>query len=129
MATEQSVLDAVLALVDAALPTKTASYEAGTVPEPFPAEFVTVYVVRRGGATAGRAGRYATRGWAAYITGASNASGHNARNSLRLAGDALENRVLVVGDERSTPMRFDNGRAVVEDKGWHSGVSVYHFTI
>ena len=128
MATEEQVLNAVVALVDAALPARTEVHEAGAMDKPYPPEFVTVYVVRRGGGT-GRAGRRATRGWAAYLTGASSESGHNARNSLRLAGDALENKVLAVGDERSTPMTFDNGRAVTEDKGWHSGVSVYHFTI
>jgi hypothetical protein len=128
MASEEQVLEAVIALVDAALPSRTEVHEAGDVPDRKPPEFVTVYVVRRGGGT-GRAGRRATRGWAAYLMGASSESGHNARNSLQKASDALENKVLVVGDERSTPMTFDNGRAVTEDKGWHSGVSVYHFTI
>lgn len=127
MADEKQVLDAVLALVNAALDTAEA-YPVGKVPDPFPAEFVTVYAVRRSGGT-GRAGRFTTRGWAVYITGASNASEANARNSLRLAGNALENRVLVIGAEQSTPMRFDNARPISDDKGWHSGVNAYHFTI
>lgn len=128
MASEKQVLDAVLALINAALPASTRAYAQGLVPSPFPAEFVTVYVVRRSGG-GGRAGRYVTRGWAVYITGASKAYESNARNSLRLAGDALENRVLVVGSERSTPMRFDNARPITNDKGWHAGVSVYHFAL
>jgi len=127
MADEKAVLDAVLALVNAALSTAEA-YPVGKVPEPFPSEFVTVYVVRRSGGT-GRAGRYSTRGWAVYVTGASSTSEANARNSLRLTGDALENKVLTVGSEQSTPMRFDNARPISNDKGWHSGVSTYHFAI
>jgi hypothetical protein len=128
MADEEQVLNALIAMVDATASSRTEVYEAGDVPSPKPAEFVTVYVVRRGGGT-GRAGRRASQGWAAYLMGASSKSGHNARNSLQRASDAIENKVLVVGPERSTPMTFDNGRAVTEDKGWHSGVRVYHFAI
>lgn len=127
MASEKEVLDAALALLNAALPDVTA-YPLGKVPEPFPVDFVTVYAVRRAGGS-GRAGRYVTKGWALYVTGASSKSESNARNSLRIAGDALENKVLVVDSERSTPMRFDNARPISKDKGWHAGVSVYHFTI
>lgn len=128
MADEKQVLDAVLALVNAALPASTRAYAVGTVPTPFPKEFVTVYVVRRSGGT-GRAGRFSTRGWAVYVTGASSFSEANARNSLRLAGDALENKTLTIGSEQSTLMRFDNARPISNDKGWHSGVSTFHFAI
>lgn len=128
MASEKDVLDAVLAAVNAALPPSVRAWPVGKVPEPFPVEFVTVHVVRRSGGTA-RSGRYSTRGWAAYVTGASSESEANARNSLRLAGDALENQVLVVASGRSTPLRFDNARPIDKAKGWHAGVSVYHFTV
>lgn len=127
MATEKQVLDAVLELINAALPPAVRAYPQGKVPQPFPPDFVAVYVVRRSGG-GGRAGRYTTRGWAVYVTGAST-SEPDARNSLRLAGDALENKTLAVGSESSTPMRFDNARPITDDKGWHAGVSVYHFTI
>lgn len=127
MATEKQVLDAVLALINAALPAAVRAYPVGKVPSPFPSDFVTVYAVRRAGG-GGRAGRYVTRGWAVYVTGAST-SESDARNSLRIAGDALENRVLAVGSERSTPMRFDNARPISNDKGWHAGVSVFHFAL
>jgi hypothetical protein len=126
MASEKQVLDAVMGLVDAAVTAPV--HEAGAMSPTYPPEFVTVYVVRRAGGT-GRAGRNVTRGWAVYITGASSVSANNARTSLRLAGDALENRVLTVGSERSTPVTFDNARPITNDKGWHSGVSVWHFAV
>lgn len=128
MATEEQVLTAALALVNAALPGDVEAFPVGEVPEPFPADFVTVYVVRRSGG-GGRAGRHVTTGWALYLTGASSQFESNARNSLRIAGAALENKTLAVGSEQSTPMRFDNARPITDDKGWHAGVSVYHFAI
>lgn len=126
MVDEQQVLDAVVALLDPALPKPV--LEHGAVGDPAPPEYLTVYVVRRAGGSP-RAGRYVTGGWAVYLTGASSRSGENARDSLERARTALENKTLTVGSERSTPMRFDNARPITDDKGWHAGVSVYHFAI
>ena len=128
MASEEQVLDEALSLLNAALPDSVTAYAHGPMPEPFPHEFVRVYLVRRAGGT-GRAGRYDTTGWALYVTAASSQFEANARNSLRIVGEALENTVLAVGSEQSTPMRFDNARPITDDKGWHAGVSVWHFTI
>ena len=128
MATESQVVAAVLAAVNAALPATVRAYEPSKVPGSRPAEFVQVTVVRRSGGTA-RAGRRSTRGWAVYFMAASRTSEANARNSLRLAGDALENRALIVGDESSTPVEFNTARPVSPDDGWFSGSSVYHFAI
>lgn len=126
MADEEQVLEALIALVDP--PSTVPVGKAGELATPYPPDFLTVYVVRRGGGT-GRGGRNATQGWAAYFTGASLTSGDNARKSLKVVADTLENRVLTVGAERSTPVTFDNARPITNDKGWHSGVSVYHFAI
>ncbi len=126
MADEADVLTAVLA----ALPAACKAHPIGKVPTPFPVDFTTVQVVERAGGT-GRAGRYGTRGWAVYITGASSQSEANARNSLRLADEALRNRVLAVGDEQSTPLRFDVARPIDKPSGksHYAGVRTYHFTI
>lgn len=130
MADEQQVLDAALAMLNASLPAQAKACAQGKVPEPFPAKFVTAYAVRRSGGTS-RAGRHSTRGWALYLTGVSRVSEEDARLSLRTCTDALENKVLVVGDERSTPMRFDTARPIDKPRGseWHSGVVVFHFAI
>lgn len=126
MATESDALAAVLAAINADLPPTVRAYDADKVPTARPLDFVTVSVARRSGGTA-RSGRYSTEGWAAYVMGASKTSSSNARNSLRLANGALENRVLTVGSEKSTPVRFENGRPVAPDDGWSTGVNTYHF--
>jgi hypothetical protein len=128
MASEEQVLEAALSLLNAALPGSVTAYAHGLMPEPFPPEFVRVHLVRRSGGTA-RAGRYDTAGWALYVTAASSQFEANARTSLQHVANALENKVLTVGSEKSTPMRFDNARPITDDKGWHAGVSVYHFAI
>lgn len=128
MPTEEQVVDAVLAAANAALPESVRAYEPGRMPATKPREFVTVSVVRRAGGSA-RAGRHATTGWVAYFMGASNVVESNARKWLQLIGDALENQHLIVSGESSTPVRFDNGRAVAPDDTWFTVVHAYHFAI
>lgn len=126
MADEQEVLDALLA----ALPAACRAHPTGEVPTPFPADFTTVRVVERAGGS-GRGGRFATRGWTAYITGASSRSEDNARTALRLADEALSGLVLLVGAERSTPIRFDVARPIDKPSGktHYAGDRSYHFAI
>jgi hypothetical protein len=119
---------AALAKMNAALPASVRAVEPSKVATPRPKEFVNVTLVRRAGGSP-RAGRYDTTGWALYLMAASQTSEANARNSLRLAGAALESAPLVVGSESSTPVRFDNARPVSPDDGWFTGSAVYHFTI
>lgn len=131
MVTEAQVLAAFLAAANAALPASVRAYEPPKVPSPKPNEFVSVTIVRRSGGSP-RSGRYETTGWSVYVMAASSAalsSGTNARNCLRLIGDAVENKPLVVGDEVSTPVRFDNGRPVAPDNNWSTGVNTYSFAI
>lgn len=128
MATESEVMAAALAAVNAALPASVRAYEPSKVPSKRPGEFVTVTLARRAGGS-GRSGRYSTTGWALYLLGASLTSEANARNSLEKARTALEGKPLVVGDESSTPVRFDNARPVSPDDGWFSGSSVFHFAL
>lgn len=128
MATESEIMAAVLAAANAALPASVRAYEPSKVPGVRPKEFVTVTIVRRAGGSA-RSARHATTGWAVYFLGASLTSEANARNSLRLAGAALENKTLTVGSESSTVVRFDNARPVSPDDGWFTGASTYTFAI
>jgi hypothetical protein len=128
MPTEQQVAAAVVALVDAALPPSVIVGDPSTIPDVKPAEFVVVTVVRRSGGNA-RAGQYVTTGWSIYLLAASKSSVANARNSLRLAGAAIEGERLSAGGETSTPMRFDNGRPVAEDADYFSGVSTFNCAI
>ena len=131
MPTEDDVLAAVLAAINDALPDNVQAYEPSKVPSPRPNDFVSVTVARRAGG-AGRGGRYATTGWSVYVMAASSVALYGedrARNSLRLAGTALENNTLIVADEKSTPARFDNARPVAPDDGWFSGVTTYTFAI
>lgn len=129
MPTEQQVAAVVLGLVNAALPSTgnvVRAYDASTVPVSKPAEFVVVSVARRSGGSP-RAGRYVTTGWGIYLMAVSQTSVANARNSLRLAGAAIESQVITAGGAASTPVKFDNQRTVGPDDGWFSGVINYTF--
>ena len=128
MATEQQVASTVLAAINAALPTSVRAYEPSKVPATRPGEYAVVTVVRRGGGSA-RAGRHGTKGWSVYIMAASRSSETNARNTLQRAGDAIESAVLSVAGVESTPIRFDNARAVAPDDGWFTGVKTYTFAL
>lgn len=128
MPTEQQVAAVVVALIDAALPPSVVVGDPSTIPDVKPAEFVVVTVARRSGGNA-RAGRYVTTGWGIYVMAASKSSVANARNSLRLAGAAIESQVLTVAGLASTPVRFDNERTVGEDNDYYSGVNSYTFAI
>lgn len=128
MPTEAQVIAAVLTAANTALPATVRAYEAGKVPSPRPNEFVVVSIVRRAGGNP-RAGRFETTGWSVYVMAASASSEANARNSLRLVGTAIESQSLTVAGERTTPVRFSNGRPVAPDDGYFSGVNTYDFTI
>lgn len=128
MATESQVMTAALTAVNDALPAAVRACEPSEVPGTRPAEFVVVTLARRSGGTA-RAGRHSTTGWALYLMAASSTSEANARNTLEKARAALENVVLTVGSESSTPVTFANARPVSPDDGWFSGSAVYHFAL
>lgn len=127
MPTEQQVATTVIGLINTALPASVRAYDPSTIPKDDankPAEFVIVTVARRSGGSP-RAGRYVTTGWGIYVLAASRTSVANARNSLRLAGTAIESQVLTVAGATSTPVRFDNERTVGPDGVWFSGVNSY----
>lgn len=128
MPTENEVASAVLALINAALPSSGANivraYDPSTLPETRPEEFVLVTIARRSGGSP-RAGRYGTTGWGIYVLAASQTSVTNARNALRLAGAAIESKALSIAGSTSTPVRFDNQRTVGPDGNWFSGVNSY----
>ena len=128
MATESEVMTAVLAAVNAALPATKQATEPSGVGSPRPLEHTTVTLVERPGGSV-RAGRRSTRGWQVYVFAASSTSEANARNSLEKAHGALVNKVLVVGDERSTPIALGPSRPVGDDDNWFSGSKSYLFTI
>lgn len=128
MPSDNQVVTTVLAVVNEALPPAVRAYTPSKVPTTLPAEFVVVTVARRSGGSP-RAGRYATRGWAVYFMASSATSDTNAGNALRLIDEAIENRPLLVADETSTPVRFDNARPVAPDDNWFSGVNTYTFAI
>lgn len=124
MATESQVITTVLAAVNSALPPTVRAYEPSKVPATRPAEFVQVTIARKfGGSRAG--GMYDSSGWSVYVMAASRTSESNARNSLRLANDALENANLVIDSEESTPIDFRAARPVAPDDGWFSGSTSY----
>lgn len=128
MATESEVMTAVLAAVNTALPVGKKATEPSKVASPRPPEQVTVTLAERPGGSV-RSGRRSVRGWQAYIFAASSTSEANARNSLEKAHEALVNKVLVVGDERSTPVALGPARPVGEDDGSFSGSKSYLFVI
>lgn len=124
MPTEQQVAAVVLGLINAALPASVRAYEPEKVPSTRPADYLVLTVVRRGGGQP-RSGRYTTTGWSFYLMGVSQVSTSNARNTLRLAGGAIESQVLTVAGLASTPVKYDSGRPVAPDDGWLSGVNQY----
>lgn len=135
MPTEQQVATVVLGLINAALPAvappggyAVRAYDASSVPGTKPAEFVTISIARRSGGES-RSGRYVTTGWSIYVQAASQTKVANAHNSLRMAGVAIESKVLTVAGLTSTPVKFDNERPVGSDDGWFSGVHSYTFTL
>lgn len=128
MPTEQQIATAALALANGVLPAAMRAYEPSKVPASKPNEFVTVTLVRRAGGSP-RAGRYVTSGWSLFFMAASRTSEANARHGLDLIRGAFENNVLTVGDDTSTPVRFDNARPVGPDDKYSSGVNTYSFTL
>lgn len=129
MPTEQQVAAVVLGLVNAALPSTgnvVRAYDASTVPVTKPAEFVVVSVARRPGGDP-RAGRRKRTGWSVYLMAVSQTSVTNARNSLRIAGAAIEFQNLTAAGATSTPVDFYNQRPVAPDDGWFSGAATYNF--
>jgi hypothetical protein len=128
MATESEILAAALAKINTGMPAARQACEPSKVATERPPEYLTVTLARRPGGSP-RAGRHSTTGWALYLFAASSTEESNARNSLEKARAAIENEPLVVGDETSTPVRFDNARPVSPDDGWFSGSNVYHFAL
>lgn len=129
MADQSEVVVAVLSAINAELPTWIRATEPPrTAPAGLPAEFVHVTVALRAGGVP-RSGRRSTRGWAVYVTGGSASLAKNVRESLKAASDALENKVLVVGDERSTPGELRPSRPVGPNASHYLGTDLYHFAI
>lgn len=126
MPTESEVVTAVLDAVNDALPSAVRAYEPSAVPNKRPSEFVRLTIARKFGGVP-RGGMYDTPGWTVYLMAASSKSEVNARKSLRLAGDALENVNLIVAGEESTPVTFRAATAVMPDDGWFSGSASYDF--
>lgn len=126
MPTEQQIATVALGLMNAALPATVRAYDPDKVPATKPTEYVVLTVVRRAGGSP-RVGRRKRTGWSLYLMAVSQTSVSNARNSLRIAGGALEHVNLTVAAATSTPVNFDNGRAVAPDDGWFTGVNVYNF--
>lgn len=128
MATESEVMTALLGMVNVGRSERKKATEPSSVALPRPVEQTTITLVERAGGTS-RSGRRSIRGWQAYIFAASAYGEDNARESLEDANEALVNKVLVVGDERSTPIALGPSRPVGPDDGSFSGSKSYLFTI
>lgn len=128
---ESDVVTAVLAAINAAvepLPGGVEAYENGDVPKKIPPDHLVVTVARRPGGP-GRAGRYATTGWAVYVLAVSSVSLSNARTTLGWVRANLLGSTLTVAGVTSTPVTFYTARQVAPDGSKFSGTDTYHFTV
>lgn len=126
MASEQDQVDAILAVLNAALSPKVA-YDVGDVPLDRPAEYVEVFLTRRFGAVETIGGPKSSTGWRVTVRAVSRSSVNNVRLMLNKCREALEDVRLSVGAEETTPIEFENARTIAPDEGWFTGATNFTY--
>ncbi|MGH3349309.1 MAG: hypothetical protein ACRDPS_01490 [Nocardioides sp.] len=124
--------DAVTALLTPAMPAGASVYAPGTVPGAdgnagtLPQKWMQLTLERRFTETA-HVGRTRTA-FRAYLRAVAD-NEHNADDILTRGCEAIEEALLVIDGETSTPVAHETTQAVKPDDGKHSGMASYTFTL
>lgn len=127
--TEQTNAAALLAVMNAALPTKVRAFDLDKVPPTRPDWYVEMSLSRMFGGNPRVSGRYYTTGYRVSIGAISKFSIEDVRASLATCTSVLEGNRLTVGEQKSTPIQFETEDAPEPDNGAFSGYRVFTYVI
>lgn len=126
---EETHAAAVLAVLNAGLPSSVRAYDFDELPATRPVDYVEVTVSRRAGALNRSTGRTETSGWRVTTRAVSQVGVSNARVTRNKVRVALEFARLSVGGKTSTPVQFETSDPVESDDGWWSGLTVWTYAL
>lgn len=128
MTTRAQHAEAVLAVINAALPPTIKAYETDDIPATRPAQYVEVILTRVFGGEPMLDGSTATSGWLIFTRFVAKTVSNAGVLQDRVT-TALEDRVLVIGDRESTPVSFQTEEPIAPDSGWYSGSAQWDYII
>lgn len=124
MPNEQAHSDAVVAFLNTL---GASAYDLGDVPASAPDRYSEVTVTRRFGGQQRSSG---VRDVELYrITVRQVAKLYQNAQNLRAKSAGLEDAVLTIGGETTTPIEFSSAQPIGPDDGWFSGLQVWNYAI
>lgn len=126
---EQTHATAVLALLNAALPSTVRAYDSDDVPDTLPSKYVEVAVSRRFGGNLRASATTDASGWRVLTRVVDQTSVSNARLTANTVRTALEFARLSIGGKKSTPVRFETADPIAPDSGWWSGLTAWTYAL
>lgn len=123
---ENLVHAAVAAVLQPALPPGVSVYAHGKEPSPLPQKWVLLTIERRYAETT-HVGRTRTA-WRAYVRSVADTK-HNASDLDTRCSEAIEDLLLTVDGETSTPVAHETSETVRPDDGKFSGLTAWTFTL
>jgi hypothetical protein len=129
LVTEEANATAVIATLNAALPTSVRAYDLDELPATRPDNYVEVTVSRRFGGQQRNTAQATTQGWRITTRSVSSVSVFNARKNAETVRAALEFARLSVGGSTTTPVQFETAETVGDDDGWWSGLTTWTYAL
>ncbi len=126
--TAQANVDAIMTILNAALSPRKA-YDLDKVPSPRPAQYVEITLARRFGDLQTLGGRVGPTGYRITVAAVSQGNLVAARSDLEKCRAALEDRLLIVGDDESTPIEFETNDDADYGSGWFAEYMAFTYTI
>lgn len=129
---EQTHATAVLAVLNAVLPTGAKAYDTDALAAmpSLPAKYVEVVLTRRPfGGVERNAGGTTAGSWRVLTREVATNSISDARNLRRLVHLALERQRLAIGGKRTTPITFETAEPIGEDEGAWSGYETWTYSL
>lgn len=120
---------AVLAAINASLPSSVRAYTPDLVPDPRPDEYVEVTVSRRAGPGVRANGRTKLGGWRVTARTVSRVSVANAQRSDEKVRLGLEFQRLSIGGKATTPVAFETEDLIGDDQGEWSGLTSWTYAL
>jgi hypothetical protein len=126
--TAQANVDAILAILNAALPVSTA-YDLGVVGVKRPPQYVEVTLTRRFGGVPTLDGGLTDTGYRLRVAAISQTSLTSIRSDLETCRTALEFNHLTVGDAQSDQITFETNDDADYGSGWFAEYMAFTYTI
>ena len=123
--TEEEQAAAVIAALNAA---GAFAFDVDEMPGKLPAQFTQVTISQRFGGNPRQTTRSGVTGWR-ITTRQVGKSVSNARELRKRTHQALEQAVLAVAGETSTPVAFETADPIGADDGWYSGLETWTYVI